>query len=100
MGGAAGLIDNPRHSGVYLTDLTFVEDGNPDKIGELINFSKRQFVFNIIDEIDRYQQIGYNFNLVDNIAHFLTELPFNGTEESYQLSLVREPKGSKREDLP
>merc|ERR1712146_168540 len=28
--------------GVYLTDLTFIEDGNANELGELINFSKRR----------------------------------------------------------
>lgn len=40
--------------GVYLTDLTFVEDGNPDIISSkrtnrnLINWTKRKFTYNVI----------------------------------------------------
>ena len=46
------------HSGVYLTDLTFIEDGNADEVvvegekpQELINFGKRVLVYNIISAI-------------------------------------------------
>lgn len=44
--------------GVYLTDLTFIEDGNSDflKTDErLINFSKRQMTAEKIQEIIMYQ---------------------------------------------
>jgi son of sevenless-like protein len=40
---------------MYLTDLTFLEEGNPDKIGELINFDKRRRVAAVIKEIQQYQ---------------------------------------------
>jgi son of sevenless-like protein len=39
--------------GVYLTDLTFLEDGNPDMAenGTLINFDKRRRIATVINEI-------------------------------------------------
>ncbi len=37
--------------GVYLTDLTFIEDGNKDFIGHLINFRKRELVSGIVAEV-------------------------------------------------
>jgi hypothetical protein len=85
--------------GVYLTDLTFVEDGNPDTVNGLINFKKRQMIYNIIEKIQLYQQTSYKYPLVDNIAHYLTELPFNDDAELYDLSCRREPKNCKKEDL-
>jgi len=44
--------------GVYLTDLTFIEDGNPDRLKtdeRLINFGKRQKTAEVIKEIMIYQ---------------------------------------------
>ncbi len=55
--------------GVYLTDLTFIEDGNPDFINVTdektqtiqlyINFEKRRKVASIIREIQMYQDVPY-----------------------------------------
>jgi len=94
------IIQIHARRGVYLTDLTFVEDGNPDIVNGLINFKKRQMIYNIIEKVQLYQQTSYKFPLVDNIANYLTELPFNDDQELYNLSLRREPKGAKKEDLP
>jgi hypothetical protein len=78
--------------GTYLTDITFIEDGNPDYIKGLINYRKRELVFLVIREIQQYQQKRYSYELVDSIAYFLTELPYNNTSELYDLSLVQEPR--------
>jgi son of sevenless-like protein len=42
--------------GIYLTDLTFIEDGNKDnnEMG-LINFTKRKQIAAVIREIQQYQ---------------------------------------------
>jgi hypothetical protein len=46
--------------GVYLSDLTFIEDGNADTVHNgLINFDKRRFLANVISEIQQYQQTPY-----------------------------------------
>jgi len=87
--------------GVYLTDLTFMEEGNPDYIKRLINFKKRELIYKVIEEIQRYQQKPYNFQLSDPIVSFLTELPHNDEGELYALSLQREPRDVERaKDLP
>ena len=89
------------NSGTYLTDITFIEDGNPDYIKGLINFRKREFNYNVLRDIQQFQQISYNFNFVDNIAHCLTELPVIDNENDlYNLSLIREPKNATIESLP
>eukprot|EP01111_Echinosteliopsis_oligospora_P014929 TRINITY_DN5748_c1_g1_i1.p1 TRINITY_DN5748_c1_g1~~TRINITY_DN5748_c1_g1_i1.p1 ORF type:complete len:673 (+),score=164.12 TRINITY_DN5748_c1_g1_i1:79-2019(+) len=54
--------------GVYLTDLTFVEDGNPDDIHGLINFTKRKYVYLSIDKVKQYQDTAYNLQPVYQIA--------------------------------
>lgn len=53
--------------GVHLSDLTFIEDGNPDTIRGLVNFTKRRFLFRVISEISRYQQNAYNLHPVPQI---------------------------------
>lgn len=86
--------------GTYLTDITFIEDGNPDYINGLINYRKRELVYNVIQEIQQYQQTGYEYELVDNIAHFLTELPIcDNDDDLYKLSLAREPRGATADQI-
>ena len=49
-----------RTIGMYLTDLTFIEDGNKDLTDTgLINFNKRKQIANVIREIIQYQQTPY-----------------------------------------
>ncbi|CAH1766356.1 10207_t:CDS:2, partial [Entrophospora sp. SA101] len=60
--------------GVYLTDLTFVEDGNPNTLknsNKLINFSKRMKTADIIREIQQYQSVPYNLQPVPEIQEFI-----------------------------
>ena len=90
------FIFNTR--GTYLTDLTFIEDGNPDYIQGLINYRKRELVYSVIREIQQYQQESYTFELV-NIAHFLTELASNDENSLYDLSLLREPRNATIEQI-
>jgi hypothetical protein len=53
--------------GYYLTDLTFIEEGNPDLTVGLINIYKRQLVSEAILGMQQYQQIAYNFHPVPQI---------------------------------
>lgn len=43
--------------GVYLTDLTYVEDGAVNRVGHLINFQKLAKIAEYILEIQQYQQV-------------------------------------------
>ncbi len=76
-----------------MTDLTFADDANPDEINGLINFGKYELMYNIIEEIQQYQQISYTFEYVDHIASFLCELPQNSDKDMFELSKQAEPKG-------
>ncbi|KAJ6225986.1 ras guanine nucleotide exchange factor i-related [Anaeramoeba flamelloides] len=85
--------------GVYLTDLTFIEDGNPDKIEKLINFSKRRLVYAVIEEIQRYQSQPYSFQSIHQIQSLLGKLDFDTESNLYKKSLLYEPRKAKREDI-
>lgn len=85
-------------SGTYLTDITFIEDGNQDYLQGLINYRKREMVYSVIREIQQYQQKAYNFEIVEGIAHYLTELPNNDEDVLYNLSVEREPRNTKSKD--
>ncbi len=45
--------------GVYLTDLTFIDE-NPNNLEGLINFMKRKLIYNVISKIQQYQQLSYS----------------------------------------
>ena len=85
--------------GVYLTDLTFSDDGNPDNIGSLINFSKREQMFSVMQEILQYQSLPYRVEYVAHIAAFLNELPSNDENNLYSISQKVEPKNSDKDTI-
>lgn len=88
--------------GVFLTQLTFINE-NPNMIGpNLINFRKRQKAAEVIDDIKRWQLAPYSFNVVPSVASFIED-SLRQFEEGrdlsdffWNLSLEREPR--ERED--
>ena len=79
--------------GTYLTDLTFIEDGNQDFDGNLINIDKRYKVAAVIIEIQQYQRIGYiNIQPDPEYQCFLSSLKSVEEEEIYRISLRVEPR--------
>uniref|UniRef100_A0A6B2KZM1 Ras-GEF domain-containing protein n=1 Tax=Arcella intermedia TaxID=1963864 RepID=A0A6B2KZM1_9EUKA len=98
-------VSNPPclpYLGIFLTDLTFIEDGNPNILpveggrDDIINFEKMRKVSVVIEKILLYQQQLYNFAKVDPIYKFVEALNQNYgkmTEaELYKLSLEAEPR--------
>ncbi|KAG0180775.1 hypothetical protein DFQ29_010159 [Apophysomyces sp. BC1021] len=87
--------------GIYLQDLTFIEDGNPNhlkKSNELINFAKRAKTAEVIREIQQYQSSLYQLKSVDELQEFI-QLHLKSTRDEDQLyeeSLKLEPR--ERED--
>ena len=80
---------------MYLRDLTFIEDGNPDKIGNDINFQKIKLMGTIIQEVQAFQKNRYNFHKKNNILQFLKRalIPIEDPEDTiYELSQVVEPR--------
>lgn len=84
--------------GVYLLDLIYIEDGNPNTIEGMVNFGKRRLVSKVIREIQQYQDVPYNLCPVEEISLQLCNLP-TPTEalekQLYETSMKREPRGSE-----
>lgn len=94
-------------AGVYLTDWTFIGDGNPDMLREKphqINFNKRQKASELILMIKLHQSTTYNLAAVPLLKKFLeTQLftpsadPAMDDQRLYEISLTREPR--ERDDV-
>ncbi|KAK9442797.1 Ras guanine nucleotide exchange factor [Metarhizium brunneum] len=86
--------------GVYLTDLTFIEDGIPSIIKKtnLINFAKRAKTAEVIRDIQQYQNVGYSLQPVPELQDYiLSNMQAAGdVHEMYDKSLHVEPR--ERED--
>jgi son of sevenless-like protein len=89
--------------GVYLTDLTFIEDGNAKlkrcttATHVMINFSKYLKTVELLNEIQRFQVEPYPMNEVQHVRacleYWLENTKTGGDqEELYQLSLKVEPR--------
>lgn len=83
--------------GVYLTDLTFTEDGNPDFLQNdfrVINFAKRAKAASTIENIRQFQRMPYNFEEIEEIQTFMEDGFENSPpiEEQYDTSLSIEPR--------
>lgn len=83
--------------GIYLQDLTFIEDGNSNylkKSKHLINFAKRMKTAEVIRELQQYQSTPYLLQAVPDIQAFIkTHLQSSRDEETlYNLSLDLEPR--------
>jgi len=85
--------------GVYLTDLTFIEDGNPDEVQGMVNYFKRTLVFDVIKAVRRYQTTCYNLKMVPQMQRYLDGLPRLDEDEMYKISLELEPRNTSRKDI-
>jgi len=86
--------------GVFLTDLTFTEEGNPDEYKGLTNFTKRKLVGQTIQKIQIFQKTGYNLQPVYQIQNIFRVLkPRLSEEEQYNFSLLREPRKADRSQI-
>lgn len=80
---------------MYLTDLTFIDEGNPNYIGQFINFSKQELVHDVLREVLVFQMESYNIPSIPNIASYFLALPALDEDTLYKISIEREPRGAK-----
>jgi len=83
--------------GVFLRDLTFIEDGNPNKIGKHANFEKINLLGSVIREVQSHQVQEYQLKKQANITKYLRKalvLPEEPEDTIYELSLQVEPKAA------
>lgn len=85
--------------GVYLTDLTFINDGNPDKVGRRINYIKYKYSYSVISTIQAYQTTPYNLVRLDIIEQLMSNSSILTDNEVYALSLKIEPRGATRASI-
>ncbi|XP_071170637.1 ras-specific guanine nucleotide-releasing factor 2-like isoform X4 [Mytilus edulis] len=83
--------------GMYLTDLSFIEEGTPDYTEEnLINFSKMRMIAHVIREIRLFQQTPYRIEHHPRVTNYLLDpARLLGDEQTYKYSLEIEPKQSR-----
>jgi len=82
--------------GMYLTDLIYIENGNPDKTKENhINFDKSRIIARVIKEIQSYQQAPYNLEQIPEFEAYFNNLKCLPETDIHQYSILCEPKEVK-----
>jgi len=87
------------HVGVYMTDLTFIDEGNSDNFGNLINFTKRALVGKTLIEIESHRKDKYQLTGAKKIEQFISQLPRFPDNELYLASLECEPRGASKSSI-
>lgn len=89
--------------GLYLTDLTFIFDGNSDNLkkSDLINFYKQARSADLIREIQQYQNSTYYLKKLTKLQDYLYEkLNTNVTDaQLYDRSIDLEPREREEEKI-
>lgn len=85
--------------GIYLTDLTFIDEGNADTVNvdgvDVPNFPKQQMVSQAINNLTQFQQniVGeFNLSIKFPLHSFLSELPAMSENDLWEMSQEREPR--------
>lgn len=83
--------------GLFMKDLTFIEDGNPDHIDTLINFTKLEMIAGILKTIQIFQQRKYAFTPLFFLQDYLSSLSIDTPDEKAQFdrSLQLCPRAAK-----
>lgn len=90
--------------GVYLTDLTFIEDGIASVVKnntELINFTKRTKTAEVIRDIQQYQNVPYTLTEVPELRDWILDnmQAASDVHEMYNKSLQIEPREREEEKI-
>lgn len=82
--------------GLFLTDLTFIHEGNKDYLENgHVNYNKCRLVAQIILQIKKYQKKPYNIETVKEIQDYLLNQPITTEKENYNMSLIAEPRENR-----
>ncbi|CAO1412033.1 unnamed protein product [Diamesa serratosioi] len=83
--------------GMYLTDLSFIEEGTPDFTTDgLLNFSKMRMIAHVIREIRHFQQTPYKIDHIPKVTSYLLDTSLLlDDDEMYFRSLKIEPRTSR-----
>lgn len=82
--------------GIYLTDLTFIEDGNPKYVNGKINFVKCKCFAGVIRDMQTYQNTKYEFAPAKELLELLNNYKPYTEDEMFKASLEIEPKEPKK----
>jgi hypothetical protein len=87
----------PHYHTVYcFKKVTFIQDGNPNKIEGRINFTKRELMFGQIRRIMEYQQIPFNLKPLEELGIILCNFPITSKDiEKQTWSRSREIEAKK-----
>lgn len=69
--------------GLFQTDLTFIEEGNPTKCGDLINWQKCKLLAGVIRGINEYRMNSYSLVNIPWIQEFLESVEVTETEDDF-----------------
>ncbi|PLB47750.1 Ras1 guanine nucleotide exchange factor [Aspergillus steynii IBT 23096] len=89
--------------GIYLTDLTFLDDGIPNHTSTgQINFTKRQKTAEVLHDLQQHQTTPYPFQPVPELQDYLVQgiQAAGDVHDMYERSLDLEPRQHGEEDLP
>jgi len=79
--------------GIYLRDITFIEDGNTDTIKNAINYEKLCMLGNLFSDVSHFQESAYTTLLQSSpaIQHYILFAPNLPEEVIYIQSITCEP---------
>ncbi|KNC52502.1 Ras guanine nucleotide exchange factor A [Thecamonas trahens ATCC 50062] len=82
--------------GIFLSDLTFIEDGMADRVGadELVNFTKLRHIGVVISGIQMFQQLPYALEPLSALQSWILGHTLVDENDQYALSLKYEPRKS------
>ena len=97
-------VDPPAvpYLGMWLSDLTFLEDGNADETQDgLINFAKYDLIARVLADVSQFQLMRYQLVPVDIIQSYIRNKLESALdeEEAYRRSLAVEPRNRPTPDI-
>lgn len=81
------------HLGIFLTDLIYIDDGNPETTLGMINLKKRRLLADRVRWIKQYQQLAPRFRPIPGVQQYFEQhLVAVPEEELWTLSTKVEPR--------